>query len=1084
VRRFPVIFFIILLISFGSVMANQKTLYLEESDSFEFIRGLDRDTVFITGAVFKQDVATIVADTAIWIKGEKIILIDDVYIEDSLYNLAADRVVYDLSINSATAAGDTVVLISSRDSILARGTDAYFDRDSSLFRMWNRPTVFLNYQDTTRLTRIDADFIAIESESKIGYADGNVIINQKSGESNSGRAILYMDDEILLLLENPSLMRGESKIVGDTLVLYSNESNLERILVSGNAVGNFKEPVNDDSTVFDVTDIRANEIDFGFKDNDLDNVLAAGQAYSFYFPGSEYDTEMTKNNVSGDTLRLFMKDSELSAVEVIGGAEGEYLTGKYETRDTSRVYVVDTVIYTSDSIKYALVDSVITLNGNASVENKTVALTAHTINFNTSRELVTAFDDSVKIDTIFNYLPVVLRDGDEELIGSYLEYSMETEKGMLRKTKSEYENAYYRGGRLYREEKDVYYVGDGSYTTCDAEEPHFHFHSSHMKMIQDDKIIVRPVTFYVEKLPVFWVPYYVFPTKPGRHSGFLSFSVGNYARGDGYIRDVGYYWAASEYWDILWALDYTEDLGFRYRSEFSYNIRYKMSGRVSGSYVNQTTTSGYSETKTKRWDLKFNHSHTVSPTFTIKANGEFLSDKSYYTDYSTDLDDRTNRTIRSQASISKRFENASLTAKFTHDDYLDDERRVDVFPNATFSMSSRPLFGSPKKGADGKTNTKFYHNITFGYSANLKNFSSRQTDTTGFRSRKEYVTVHHNPSISIQQIKLLKYFTFVPRFNYQETWYKVFETDQSLDAGIDASDIYRRYAYSASVSATTALYGTVEPKLFGLEALRHAMTPSVSFSWAPEIDKNDDVKSYTGVGGGGGKQRTMGISLSNIFQAKVNSGETTQKYDLFYINASTSYNFEATGKKWSYLNTSFGSSMLKKFNMNISGSMTHDLYKPGTEELQFWSPYLQSFSISTSFNTRGSLGEYRTQSTSETGQPGKGKKSSQKWSLSVSHSYNQSGRGENFSKTHQLYYSLRMSLSPSIDLTFSQRYDFANDKSINKSLQLNKNLHCWEASFWWVPQGSNKGFGFKINIIQIPEIKYEKKESGVITPFD
>ena len=638
--RIPIILMLLLLFA-GTAMAADKTLYLEDSDSFEFIRGIDRDTVFITGAVFRQGAATILADTAIWIKGERIILIKDVYIEDTVYNLAADRVIYDLKRNSADAVGDTVVLISQKDSILARGTNAYYNRDSSIFRMWDRPSIFMNYQDTATLTQVDADKIAIESKSKIGYADGNVVIREENSESHSERAIIYIDDEILFLTEKPSLKRGQSVIAGDTLILYAEKSKLKHVSVSGNGTGNFKEPTKKDSTVFDITDLKASQIDFYFEQGQLDNILAAGQAYSYYNPGSADSAEIVKNNVSGDTLKLFMADGELSVVEVIGGSEGEYLSGKYQTKDTVRSYVEDTVIYASNDIRYSLRDSVITLTANASVKNKTVALTADRIRYNTASRLVTANDDSTMLaDSTMVYRPVVLKDGSEEIIGSYLEYSMATEKGMIRKSKSEYEKAYYRGKELFREEKDVYFVEDGCYTTCDQEEPHFHFQSKNMKMIQSDKIIARPVVFYVEKVPLFIVPYYVFPTRPGRHSGFLPFSIGNYQRGDGYVHNVGYYWAASEYWDILGAVDYTENLGFNYRTEFKYNLRYVLSGSITGNYANESRYVGINENKSKRWSLQFNHSHTLSPTFSIKANGNFVSDKYYYTDHSIDLDDR------------------------------------------------------------------------------------------------------------------------------------------------------------------------------------------------------------------------------------------------------------------------------------------------------------------------------------------------------------------------------------------------------------------------------------------------------------
>ena len=230
-RRIYIYILLLMVICLSYASGAEKTLYLKDSDSFEFIRGLDRDTVFITGAVFQQDVATIVADTAIWIKGERIVLIKDVYVEDTLYSLAAGRVVYDLKTSSAHASGDTVVLISQKDSILAKGINAYYNRDSTIFRMWDRPSVFLRYQDSLRRTQIDADRISVESESKIGYADGDVIIKQQDTESRSNRAILYVDDEVVLLLDNPELQRDKSKIKGDTLVLYAHESKLQRIQV-------------------------------------------------------------------------------------------------------------------------------------------------------------------------------------------------------------------------------------------------------------------------------------------------------------------------------------------------------------------------------------------------------------------------------------------------------------------------------------------------------------------------------------------------------------------------------------------------------------------------------------------------------------------------------------------------------------------------------------------------------------------------------------------------------------------------------------------------------------------------------------
>ncbi|UCD18061.1 MAG: LPS assembly protein LptD, partial [Candidatus Zixiibacteriota bacterium] len=700
------------------VVADSEPLILEPSGPYEFIRGHERDTIFIRDSVvFRHGDRTFLANQAIWIKQEAIILEDNVYIEDSLYQLWADKVVYEINENIVRATGQEVILLSGADSLKAIGTNAYFSRDSSLFRMVDRPTMFLNYPDSTRLVQIDADRIAFEVKNKIGYGDGQVIITQAHTESHSGRAVMYADDNVLVLYDQPVARRRASRISGDTLIFFSSEKTLEKIHVQGNAAGDFTEPGGSDSTVYDKFDLKAQELEFYLSNGDLNTVIATRQAYSYYAPGTGDSAEVISNRASGDTIKLFLSDQRLSAVNVIGGAEGEYLNGKQESTDSGSVFVMDSIRYSGDFIDYNLKDSTIVLDGMARVSSKEFFLSASRIDYLTSRELVKAYHDSARVDSAFVYYPVVLNDGTDELIGSYLEYSLDTERGLIRQTRSEYQEAFYRGRELYREEKDIYYVEGGMYTSCDRNDPHFHFWSKNMKMIRGDRVIVRPVVFYIEKMPLMIFPYYVFPIKPGRHSGFLPFKFGNFERGDRYLENVGYYWAASEYWDLKAWLNYYEDYGLKFNSSVRYNVRYLLSGSVSGSYNTDSRYVNYQKEKSTRWSITFGHNQTISPTFTAKASGNFISDKSYYTDFSTDEQDRLNRNLRSQLSLSKRLGNASINAQFIHEDALDEEVRTDRLPSASVSLPSRPLFGSPGKNPDGTENRHFYHNFYANYRA-------------------------------------------------------------------------------------------------------------------------------------------------------------------------------------------------------------------------------------------------------------------------------------------------------------------------------------------------------------------------------
>ena len=1061
-------------------------IILEESSFFDIIRGGERDTIVIGSALMSQAGGTLRADTAIWIKGERIILKRNVLIKDSLFLLSADRVDYLINTNQAYAFGRQVEIFSESDSIKMVGTDAYLNRDSSLFRMKNRPTMYLNYPDSSNLIVVTADLITFDTDSKLGYADGHVVIRQEDTESRSGRAILYGDDEVFVLLEEPVARRRQSKITGDTLIFFSTNKKLTRIHVLSNGVGEFKEPTKRDSTLYDRSKLTASEILFNLIAGELDNIIAGGQAYSYYEPGKMDSAEVVKNIVSGDSIKIFMENEELEMIQVIGGAEGEYYSGGYRSNDSGKYYTEDTVFYRSDSIKYLPSDSIIKLINNAAVTDKKVSLTAVEIDFNTARDLVTAYSDTLRQgDSLKQFIPVILNDRNEEMKGSYLEYSLETEKGMIRQSKSSQDESHYSGERLFKAEKEVFYVRHGIYTSCEYEDPHYHFYSTHMKVINNDRVIARPVVFFIEKLPLMVIPYYVFSLKEGRHSGFLPFQIGSFSAGGRQIENVGYYWAASDYWDVLASMDYYENFGFKYNGQFRYNVRYKFSGSVSGSYATDSRTDqNFNELRSNRWQFRFNHHHEISPTFKMDADGTFISDKDYYTDFSLDEDDRLNRSITSKVNISKRFDWASTNASFSHNEQIDDEIRTDELPRLSISFPARQVFGPPKKDEDGRLITKWYNNVYFNYGTSLRNYSRRTVDDEGNRSRKEFLTVDHNSSLRAP-FSLFSHLKVNPSFSYQETWYRIFETDQSRAAGIDASTNYRRFAYSAGVNASTDLYGTIYPNVAGVTGLRHVMSPSVSFGWAPEIDRHNNIRSYTGAGGGGAKRASMSFSLQQIFQAKLKSGESERKLDLLTLNSSFSYNFEAEGKKFSLLSTNAQTTILK--NLRVSANMTHDLYKPGTDELSFFSPYLQSFSVNTSFSTAGIFGTVESRHEEDSlkfpVKPMSSGESKQNWSLSVTHSYSESGRGAFFRKTHDIRFSLRVSLTQNMNLSYSQYYSFDRKKTVSRYLEVYRKLHCFEGKFTWNIDRNPQGYGFKINVIMIPQVKYEKSQTGIRDAF-
>lgn len=1105
-------------------------IVLEHADHLEVVLSDDRYITYVVGnVIFQTETGRIYCDSAVWRKGESVNLRGSVIVDDADYRLAADSVFYDIVTSEAVARGSNVELWSYQDSLFAVGLHAYFDNERDYFFMEERPVVYLNYPDSARMIEVIADLVEYDAKVRRAEASGTVVISSQNISTFSNCAVMNMEDNTLDLFESPRAKRGQSELSGELITVSFEGDLLREIDVIDSATGDFVEPVDSAETDFDRSTLKGERIILSFEHGVLDNILCYDQAYSWYYPSTRGSSEFHENTVSGDTIRFTVEGERLKKVNVIGGAIGTYVTGQTIGEDSLAPGVVDTINYNAHFIEYDLEDSMITLSEMSHVQSGAVSLEAHEVLFDTKRRLIEAYSASIDstpvgpdtLDTDESYsnrlgpntIPVILRDKADEVYGDYLEYSIDTEKGRIVQSKSAYEAGLYYGEKLLREQKHIFYVDGGRYTTCDKNEPHYHFYSSSMKLIEGDKLVAKPVVFYVGRIPIMAIPYYVFPLKKGRHSGFLPFTFGKFERGERYVKDVGYYWAASEYWDWQGSFDYHEiHRSFTFNSGVRFRKRYVFDGYVTGRYTRETSYSwaAAAENRSTRWTINSVYNHTFSPSFNVKAFGSFQSDAQYFTDYSSNLDERLNRQLKSQVSFSKKFgKSTSLSGNFTHTVDLDRETRSDQIPTAALSLPTIWPFGSGKKDDEGKLVQKWYQNITFRYNPNLLNFSSRVTkdstsivaddttitidsvtmevdtiiteikDTVSYRSRRKYVKINHNPRISLPTITLAKYFILTPRFNYNETWIKIFETDQSLADTIDASNIYRTYSYSGGAGFKTALYGTVYPNTLGLVGLRHVITPTVSYAFSPEIDRHPKVRGYAGGGAGSRKSSIMSFSLNQLFQAKIRQGEQEKNLQLLSLTSGFSYDFENKKKPYSNLSTTFHITSLH--NINLSGGMTHSFYSPFTDELSFWSPYLMGFNFNVTFRLAGKTFLFDdtqalprgADSASElaSASPAQGRRG---WSLNATYGYQEGGRAAQFWKKSFVRFTLGFNLTSTTSITYSQQYDIVKKLTISNSVNIVRKIHCWTGSLYWVPIGSNRGFGFKLYVTALPEIKIDQ----------
>ena len=1040
---------------------------------------------------FVRDSADLFADyVARYEPGNLVRLLGSVRINEPQRVLGADSLWYDQKSDSMFAWGQVAIEDRPRH-VKATGGEAVYDGKTEGLVISRYPKLLVDFDLPRAVTLVTADTIKYHSRDDLVEAIDSATISQGTLFAHSRQAVIYLDREEICMTGDVHSSQRQNELSGDEMTVFSKDKMLERIEVVGKGEAIFRQRAAADTVVFNQSRLTANKINFFFVNDVLDLIKAQGNSYTYYLPAKE-DTAASGSNVaSGDSTILKFGDAGLSEVFVVTSAEGTYWSpGRKDS--LGNVSRVDTVMYSANRIHYKIAEKLIIMRETAKVKQTTMALDADEIQYDLNSRNVYAVGhyDSTQA----KYVPLVLKDNLEEMTGEQLVYNLDDKRGKIRESRTKLDQAYYSGGLLRKEVENEFLVRNGSYTTCDNPEPHFHFASKNMKLITEDKVFARPVVLYIESMPVFALPYFVFSTKKGRHSGFLPFQFGNFTRGQRFVKNLGYYWAISDYWDVKGSVDVMESTGLTFNTSARYAVRYALSGEISGSFARETQFVGVKRTNHQRYQFSFSHSQTLDPTLSLSGSGQVVSDKSYFTDYSSNLDERLNRNMRSQVNISKRFEGASLYAAVEQTKDLDRDAHTEKLPTVRFSLSQKPMFHQPKKSTD----KRWYHDIYYTYNSGFLNYANKSvTDTVA--TKRKYAVLNQQFDLRAP-VKFFNAITVSPSVSAYDNWYYLPHSDQADSAHLQTNAVKGRQTWTSSVSLSTQLFGTVAPNILSVVGLRHILSPSVSLGYQPKITRNQQYSSFTGVGGSGYESKNVGLSVGNQLQMKYLRGGKEKKADLLKYNFSASYDFVRTERRWSNLSSSLSSPNIK--NLTLEMSFVHDLYA-SDGKLRWWNPTLKTISISSGYSGSfkipvGLPGSEKADGIapgtpnasgvpnvpggpSTTAPPGAAEAPSGDARIvrfSISQHYSET-RGVSSSISHWISFNVAFSISKNWSISYRQNYNIRGKETTDESIEIHRDLHCWEGSFTWNPTGSLEGYYFRLNVKLMPDVKLEKSESSV-----
>ncbi|MDV6166820.1 putative LPS assembly protein LptD [Flavobacterium sp. DG1-102-2] len=565
-------------------------------------------------------------------------------------------------------------------------------------------------------------------------------------------------------------------------------------------------------------------------------------------------------------------------------------------------------------------------------------------------------------DSLGNYSQYpYFKQGTNVVEADSIHFNTKTKKARIWNSKTDQGEFRIKGEITKRENDSVYYIKGARFTTSkNIDNPEYYFYTDKIKFVPGKKVVVGVTNMWIADVPTpLALPFAFFPMSDKAESGLLIPTFGNNNRQGYFLQNGGYYFALSDYYDLAVTGDYYTNGSYGLRFQSTYANRYNYNGNVYIRFENIITSErglpDYS--KTRSYNIQWTHTQDAkaNPNSRFSASVNLGSSRYYQNSLSLDnVGSRLNNQLYSSVSYSKTFQtvpqvNFSLSA--THNQNTQTQEINMTLPTLQASVDRIFPFApadAPKKG--------FIKNINFQYNVKGEN-RIRTTDSLFFKPemfRDARSGLQHSIPLSTN-FKLFKQFSVSASTNYQETWvmntvrreYNPTIDKDTLIENVKGFEAFRTYNFSTSIGTT--IYGMFN---FGetkkIQAIRHVMRPSISYTYTPSFDRYWDTyridatgtkyEDYTrfenGLFGAPGRSysNVVGIAVNNTFEAKVRNDEDDsadakpKKIMLLNnLNFTTSYDMAADSLKWAPLRVTAGTNLFKE-KMNVNFAATLDPY--------------------------------------------------------------------------------------------------------------------------------------------------------------
>lgn len=439
-----------------------------------------------------------------------------------------------------------------------------------------------------------------------------------------------------------------------------------------------------------------------------------------------------------------------------------------------------------------------------------------------------------------------------------------------------------KGDRIEKTGENTYHITEGTLTSCEGPNPDWQITGKQVDVTIEGYGYATHAAFWARRVPMLYVPWFMFPVKLERQTGLLLPRAG-YSDRNGAEFIQPFFWAISKNTDATFYYHHIQKRGEKFGLEYRYKLSENSKGTLMADGFKDRHVDDGSPEATEKWGydddnairpnedrywIRIKSDQQLPYDAMAKLDLDIVSDQDYLREFSDglmgheatddyfssefgrDIDDENDPVRTNRLNINRTWTYQSFNADLVWYDNVikrrleDKDDTLQQLPRIQYNALKQPVFEDMSGG------------LLFGTIDSEYTYFHRQNGLTGNRldlHPRAYLPLRVDP-----------YFSFEPSIGFRQTaWY----IDADRDVYEPGKKRYmHRELYDIEVDLTTDINRVFSFDKGRVKKINHVIIPRLSYVYIPETDQSkypyfeqtDRIEA----------QNRLAISFTNLFTSK------------------------------------------------------------------------------------------------------------------------------------------------------------------------------------------------------------------------